>query len=179
MKTGSRPCYIRAALLLAGLATLGAVQSAHADIMYDISTNIFGFTTHEQFTEPAILTSITTVTNFLSTSSTEGSAVTSVVLDPVASGDCVINGTSAAGPCLYVTFADNNSLNLGGFQEYASVGTFTDGTPGDTVTISEVAASVPEPVSIALLATILGSCAVASRKHLRSRRRREPVVSGL
>jgi hypothetical protein len=150
------------------------VQPASADLLYDIQTNQLAngtdIVTHEEFTEASFLTSTTTVSSFLLNTSTSGT-VTSVVLDPVASGICPDN--SSAGPCLDLNFtgAVTTQEEFAHLPTYDSVGTFVGPGGAVTITISQVS-SVPEPSSLVLLATM--RCAVG----LAFKKRAQPDHSG-
>jgi hypothetical protein len=142
--------------IIASIALALCVASpAWASFIYDINTNSFGIITHEQFTEPSILTSLTTVTTFTVATSSSGT-VLNVVLDPVATGSCA----TFWGPCLDVNLSTGTGLGFGSFPVYTSIGVFVQAA-GTSIAISS---SVPEPATFALLALGLLGVAVARRR---------------
>jgi hypothetical protein len=163
----------RAVPVLAVLTTLCAVRPASADFLYDITfrlsvADIFSTSTHTQFIEPVILTSTTTVTEFLLNTAT-GPAVTSLVLAPDASGSCVTG--DLIGPCLSLKFSDGSGAGIPFSSTFTSVGSYSQGF--DTITISPLMAPVPEPFSVRLLATsiIMGASVFALKRRADTKRR--------
>jgi hypothetical protein len=142
-------------LAVAALA-LCVAKPASATFMYDINTDgiLFHPVTHEVFTVPSILTSLTTITTFSLATSSVG-IVSSAVLDPVAAGSCP--NTVFLGPCLVINIdlggGNMTDVAFSGFPIYTSVGTFTQGDA--TITISQVV-SVSEPSALLLLIGALG-----------------------
>jgi hypothetical protein len=90
------------------------------------------------------------------------STVSSVVLDPVASGTCPPIGLLA--PCIGLNFADGTEQAFRGFPVYTSVGTFSQVDGDATITIS----AVPEPSSTLLLIAALGALVVPRIRPRRS-----------
>jgi hypothetical protein len=177
MKLNSRLTSFCAVPLLAAVSMLCAVQPASADFLYDVSipdSFYLGFTADIKFTQPAIVTSPTTVTSFLLNQSSIFGPVTSVFLNPVPGGICQTGSFNFDySPCLTLNFAPE-AISVGDFAapSFTSVGTFTAENGGVILTISSFVTPAPEPSSLGLLlfVTMLGGAGFAFQKRLRGRK---------
>ena len=137
------------------LAALFVTKPAFGDIIYDFQTAAGA--TEIQFSEPALLSSVTTVSSFTIATSGIGS-ILSVTLDPVASGSC----PDVAGPCYEIAFSIGNGWDT--FAPFTTTGTYIGAIAGSTLTISDT--STPEPGTFLLLAPSLAIVAIGFRKRL-------------
>ena len=139
--------------LITLLTTIGLVlclaTPASGSFLYTVNfSQIFSGSGQLQFSEPAILTSLTSVSSFdINTATLGGVPVTSVTLIPVASASTCLFSTPS--PCMSI-FAGGNDLSFSFLTPPTSVGTF------GSLTISG-AATVPEPSPLLLLASALAA----------------------
>lgn len=149
-----------------GLA-LGVATPASADFLYTFnvtfSDSVASYSGQLQFTEPALLTSPTTVSSFLTNTLTatnaSGSALAnSICAAPMAGQTCSLFGVTVPGPNVEVAFLSPINIALSNpLPPFTSTGTFTNSFA--TLVITSQAA-VPEPSALLLLATALGALAL-------------------
>jgi hypothetical protein len=113
---------LRQLIRLCGLlVALYLVKPASASYLYDVTGGLIRTGEEAQFIVPDILTSITTVESFLTTSSSSGE-VTGVTLDPIASGSCP---SGLLGPCIEFSLNfGSREEPFGAFPVFTSVGMF-------------------------------------------------------
>jgi hypothetical protein len=144
---------------------LGIAMPASANFLYTYTANNFVsatgvvFSGELQFSEPALLTSATTVSSFLvntltATQSGQTSKATSICLAPMAGETCL----GAGGPIITTQFgAPFNGTETQGLPQFTTIGTY--GIAALNLTI------VPEPASLLLLATGLAALLAVARRR--------------
>jgi hypothetical protein len=145
---------------LALLCLLAIPLAARADVNYSVA---IVETTYPQydgtftFDETSLLTTETTInsTSFLTSTN---SSVTSLVLNP--NGDsCGAGSVPGAIACVGVFLTSSTFVDYS-FPSYTSIGTYT-AQSGNSVTITDTVAAVPEPSTFSLLGTgLLGLAAL-------------------
>jgi len=131
---------------------LGVAMPASATFLYTYTANNFMsatgvvFSGELQFTEPALLTSATTVSSFIvntltATQGGESAKAVSICLAPMAGETCL----GASGPIITTQFgAPLNLTETQAVPQFTTVGTY--GIPALNLTIT-----IPEPATLALL----------------------------
>jgi hypothetical protein len=159
------------------LALMVTVSPASADVLYDVNfAATFGpLQSHLQFTEPSILSALTTVSSF---SLETGDPISSLVLSPSPGGaTCSAPGIQVANPCVVFSFANGDLVGLVGLSPFNSLGTISlnQGPITFSLTISPIT-GVPEPSSFACLGTVVAAVVVAFRRRRTGGRRHDAAV---